>query len=129
MALALVATLLHLQACSKGSAGGDAGADVRGTVTGLLPATEGMRQKGILGFVRIEGSGQHDTRYDKATVTITDTTRILWRDGKIERTIPLDSVPRGAEVEARFIGPVRESYPVQATASRLVVLKEHLSRK
>jgi hypothetical protein len=81
-----------------------------------------MQRQGILGFVRIEGTRHRDTRYDKATVTITDTTRIFRRDGTVERTVPFDSVARGAEIEARFTGPVRESYPVQATASRLVVL-------
>ena len=73
--------------------------------------------------VRIEGAVEPDTSYDAAVVSITDQTKIYRQQGSERREVAIDELASGQRVEAVFTGPVMESYPVQATASQIVILE------
>ncbi|MDB5035430.1 MAG: S-layer protein [Chlorobi bacterium] len=95
--------------------------DIRGRITGIVPAP-GMESRKITGFIRIEGRRDSTTGYDKAAVTVTDSTVItLAVDGRHAEGAFAD-FREGDSVEASFTGPVRESYPVQATARHISIL-------
>jgi hypothetical protein len=98
-------------------------ADIRGEVRDILVASEKMRGRGIIGFVRIEGSRDSTRRYDRADVTITDTTDIFGEESGSRHAMTFDSIRRGQRIEAFFIGSVLESYPVHATARRVVIVE------
>jgi hypothetical protein len=96
---------------------GDGGVDIRGTITNI------QQTDGRVNSVRIEGTLEADTAYDKAVITITDQTRILKQEGQEHVPAAAEELKVGQRVEARFIGPVAESYPVQATANKIVILE------
>lgn len=118
-ALALAFGVLGLLAGCGGSEPEPVTADIRGVITALTPAGE---PGAALGSVRIEGAKQPDTRYDKASVRITPETRVFQQLGDFRRPLTFADLALGDKVEARFTGPVAESYPVQATASEVVIL-------
>jgi len=99
------------------------GADIRGDITSIHQADAENGEKGIVGSILIEGVIEEDTEFDKASVTITDKTRIFEQKGQDRRPVTFESLKMGQRVQARFTGPVMESYPVQATASEVVILK------
>lgn len=94
-----------------------AGADIRGRITELHRSATGEPP---LGSIRVEGALEADTRHDKASIRITRDTKIV--KGRGGQRMPFNSLTVGTLVEATFIGPVAESYPVQATASEVVIL-------
>jgi hypothetical protein len=96
--------------------------DIRGSVITVGDPSAGAKEHGILGSVLIEGLRADDTNFDKAVVTITESTRILHWDGEEMRESDFSSLKSGQSVEARFQGPVMESYPVQATAMEIVIM-------
>ena len=97
--------------------------DIRGKITNIHRAnTDGGNDK-LLGSVMIEGVKEADTEFDKASVRITNETRIFDQRGKERKQASFDALKTGQKVEARFTGPVMESYPVQATAGEIVILK------
>lgn len=83
-------------------------ASIRGQVT----AREGGAR------LRIESDPAAAAGSDKAVVALTDATRLFRRDGS---AVDADDIAVGDTVSAWFSGPVRESYPVQADASVVVV--------
>ena len=94
------------------------GVDIHGTVTDVQrTATPGGE---VLATVRVEGSKDANTQYDKASIRITRATRLSVEGS--DRGATLDDLAVGAVVEARFTGPVAESYPVQATAEEVVII-------
>lgn len=98
----------------------DSGVDIRGRITSILPnATIGEN----VGFIRVEGEKQEDTKYDKADIGVTATTKIIMMRGADRVPAPFDSLRSGQTIEARFTGPVMKSYPARATASEIVVLE------
>jgi hypothetical protein len=92
--------------------------DIRGVVTSLA---RGGRS-GAAATLRIAGSKQADTRYDKAVVTLTAETRIYQKEPYGRGLVPLESLRLGDKVEVRFAGPAAESYPVQARAAEILIL-------
>lgn len=56
--------------------------------------------------------------FDKASVSITDKTKIISIDGK---TIDIKGLELGDEVNIVFDGTIRDSYPVQITATKITV--------
>ena len=119
----LMGLMVMLVACGPSGAGVGAQADIRGTITNINRADAQSREKGIIGSVLIEGAIEHDTEFDKASVTITDKTGIFQQEGQGTARVTFESLEIGQRVQARFTGPVMESYPVQATASEIVILK------
>jgi hypothetical protein len=99
-------------------------ANIRGKAMKVTPATEEAKKKGQLGTVLIEGVKEETTQYDKASVRITDKTKIEKLAGKERKPAKFEDLKVGAKVQAKFTGPVAESYPVQATAGELLILDD-----
>ena len=81
----------------------------------------------ILGTIYVEGLLYEDTFYDKASIKITSSTLIYQVDNQLSSNdqfvqIPFSELQTGMMVEVTFTGPVLESYPVQATTKKVLVL-------
>ena len=96
-------------------------ADIRGKITSINRANAESDE--VIGTLMIEGVKEADTGVDKASVRVTKETRIIDRRGKERGTVAFDDLKTGQKVEARFLGPVMESYPVQATAGEIVIIE------
>jgi Protein of unknown function (DUF3221) len=96
-------------------------ADVRGVITNISQI-EG--EKKILGRILIEGAKEKDTEVDKANVTVTSQTKLFKEQDGERKLVAFDDLKKGQHVEARFTGPVMESYPVQATADEVTILRQ-----
>lgn len=70
----------------------------------------------------VEGKIDADTQYDKALVGINQSTQIEIRSANGISEGKLTDLEIGDSVEITFIGPIATSYPVQATAGRIVIL-------
>lgn len=123
LSVSLIGLISLLLGCGPSGATPSTGADIRGTITDILQADAQSREEGMVGSVFIEGVIEEDTQFDKASVTITDKTCIFEQKGQERLPVTFESLKIGQRVEARFTGGVLESYPVQATASEIVILK------
>ena len=94
--------------------------DIRGTITKASVLNDA--KKVTLGSILVEGQRDKDTSYDKASITILNTTKIEKLAGKDRMPATLDDLKAGVRVEATFSGPVAESYPVQARAASVLIL-------
>lgn len=121
--LTLTGLLLAIIACGSSLATGEIRVDIAGTVTGIYPAEGPLRAQGMLGAILVEATQGEKTTYDKASVAITEKTRIFEQVGQERRAATFAALQVGQRVQAQFIGPVMESYPVQATADAVVILK------
>lgn len=97
--------------------------DVRGVITSISRVEGGGRHK-VLGRVLIEGAKEPDTHVDKANVTVKTETRLYIAQGGERKPAEFAALKEGQRVEARFSGPVMESYPVQAAAAEITILEE-----
>jgi beta-N-acetylhexosaminidase len=102
----------------------DSKADIRGMVTNVSAANEEAKKKGTLGSILVEGAKEKDTTFDKASIRVTDKTKIEKLVGKERKPAKFDDLKKGAKVQALFTGPVAESYPVQAMAKEILILEE-----
>jgi beta-N-acetylhexosaminidase len=98
--------------------------DVRGKVTTVTAAADDVKKQGLLGTLLVEGDKDKAVTYDKASVKVTDKTKIEKLDGKDRKEAKFEDIKKGARVEATFTGPVADSYPVQATARSILILEE-----
>lgn len=101
--------LVVLVSCSGGPP-----SDVPGT-TGAITAVDTSQTGAEPAIVLlVEGGPQPEGAVsDRASVTVTEDTRIFSADGS-DATV--DDLVEGAAVKVWFSGPVAESYPVQGTA-------------
>jgi hypothetical protein len=97
--------------------------DVRGNLTKFVAADATARQNGILGFFIVEGAVEPDTTYAQAAVTVTVKTKLVEQHDRAHKAVTFDSLRVGQKVQVRFAGPAGQSFPVQATASRVTILK------
>ena len=67
----------------------------------------------------MEGVKGYD--YDKASIRITDKTKIQIQDGKLVKDGKFEDLMKGGKVSVWFSGPVAESYPVQAMAGKILI--------
>jgi len=93
--------------------------DVRGKITSLSVSATNL----ALGTVLIEGKVEKDTSVDKASARVTAETSIFRMDDGKKVAGKFSDLKVGQTVEASFTGPVSESYPVQGTASEIVILQ------
>jgi hypothetical protein len=93
--------------------------DVRGKITSISVSAT----KAALGTVVIEGKMKKDTSVDKASARVTAKTSILRMENGKKVAGKFGDLKVGQSVEASFTGPVSESYPVQGTASEIVILQ------
>ena len=106
--------------------------DIRGLVTNILKIDVQSSRKlafgRAIGSILVEGAIEDDTAFDKARLRVTDKTRIFRQERGERRAVTFDSLKIGevlAKVEVQFtIGPVAESYPIQATAAEIVILRQ-----
>jgi beta-N-acetylhexosaminidase len=98
--------------------------DIRGVITNVRAAEAEAKKQGTLGWIRVEGVKEKDTAYDKASVRITDKTRIEKLAGKEKKAAAFGELKQGVRVQAVFTGPVAESYPVQATAKEVLIVQQ-----
>lgn len=110
----LALALLVASACGGGAT--NRAADITGIVTSV-----GGRSDGVT--VLVESDPSHPSIGDKASVAVTNGTRITRRapGGEVAATFR-DLVP-GLQVEVWFDGPVAMSYPVQGKAQALVIVR------
>lgn len=87
--------------------------DIRGIVTAVDTLS-----------VRIEEDPTAQSGSAKAVVHLRSQTRLLYRDGRFATSADL---VRGHRVSAWFAGPVMESYPVQTSASVIMIEPEDLA--
>jgi hypothetical protein len=95
---------------------------IRGTPASVSPADEEGKKSGILGTLLMEGRKDKDTEYDKAMVKVTKATRIFQQVGGDLKPASFDDLKPGVKLEIQFQGPVNESFPVQATAGKIVII-------
>ena len=115
-------TLAYQHELSGASAREKGKVDIRGKITNIHRAGQDVDDK-LLGSILIEGAKEADTEFDKASVRVTNETRIFDERGRERRQVSFYSLKTGQKVSARFVGPIMESYPVQATASEIIILK------
>jgi hypothetical protein len=96
--------------------------DIIGSVD-TLNVADGSWNAGIRGSFLIVGKIQNGTSVDKAFVTVTDKTRIYVQTAQGRRQVDFSYLGVGQTVAMTFTGPVAESYPVQATAGTIVIIK------
>jgi predicted small lipoprotein YifL len=95
----------------------DEPASISGVIVMLTPGAGG-------GTLLIESDAPAPGQYDAASVRVSEETVLLAREADgTYALIGFDRLAVGLSVEAWFVGPVAESYPVQATAGTLVVLR------
>ncbi len=126
MLLTLLATVLLLAlptACAPAPPSGPP--DIEGSASAVSSGTPGS---GVLGTMLVvsaaDGGDTQPGSYDRASVRVTDETELFAEtaDGGISPATFGDIV-EGGRVRVWFTGPVAESYPVQATALAVVILK------
>jgi beta-N-acetylhexosaminidase len=104
---------LSFAACNKES---NNKVDIRGEITKIS-----TNQSGQITAIFVEGKVEQDTGHDKASISIKKDTKIYEADEK--KKVEVSSLKEGMRVEVVFEGPVRESYPIQADAKTIRVLK------
>ena len=115
LAVILAALLVGAAAaCSAQESGTQAAVSVRGEITSRYENPDGSVS------ILVEGQKEEDTEYDRASVTVTDKTAVTKDGGE---STP-DDLQTGVQVEVRMTGPVMESYPVQGSASEIVILTQ-----
>lgn len=99
-------------------------ADIAGRITKINRADSAGGSEKVLATLLVEGTGDDKPRFDKAFVKVTASTSInLIRDQE-RRSVSFDELRVGEQVEVRFRpGPVLMSYPVQATAATISIIR------
>lgn len=95
--------------------------EVRGVVTAVTPADAGETGSERLGTLRVEANPADSSGSAKWVLTITGNTIVLMRPGEMTEPASFQRLVIGQRVDAWVTGPVAESYPMQATASHLLV--------
>ena len=110
----LAIALLVTSACGDGAA--DRAADISGVVTSVSGRTDGVT-------VLVESDPSTPSGGAKASVAVTSGTRITRRapGGSVAATAR--ELTPGVRVEVWFDGPAAMSYPVQAKALAVVILR------
>jgi hypothetical protein len=94
---------------------------IRGMAASVAPANDDDKKAGIFGTLLMEGCKDKDTEYDKAFVKVTKATKIFKKVGGELKAASFEDVKPGVKMEIQFNGPVGESFPVQATAGKIVI--------
>jgi serpin B len=92
--------------------------DIVGKITRINKWKRGGEEKVS---ISVEGKKTAKTNYDKAWIEITSRTGIFGQDDKAAKA---EDLQEGFKVAVKFDGPVRESYPVQATAKEIIIRED-----
>ena len=90
---------------------------IRGSVTSIAPRPDG------LGVILVEETSPQGLEFDRASLAITEDTKLLKRVGDDYVESTFDDIRASMVVEVWITGPVRESYPVQADADTVVAVE------
>ncbi|MDI7275648.1 MAG: hypothetical protein QME94_06685, partial [Anaerolineae bacterium] len=93
---------------------------IEGVISNVQPAAAGGE---ILGTIRVEGEKNPNNEYDRAELTISKDTVLRSEESGTSAQVGFDALEFGQFVKARFVGPVLESYPVQARAVEVVIIR------
>ena len=116
----LIGLLSLILGCAPAETSPKTNPAIRGNITSSNPAGG---QGGLVGSILVEGNIENDTQFDKASIAITSETQIFEQVEQERHPATFEALQLGQKVEAWFTGPVAESYPVQAVASDIVILK------
>jgi len=87
---------------------------IRGAITGIMQGSDGF------GMILVEETSPQGRDYDKASLTITEDTKLLKRVGDECVAFTFDDLSEGVLVEVWITGPVAESYPIRAAAHTIL---------
>jgi hypothetical protein len=110
--LAILGFTVAVLSCTSAPRAPEGPPSIEGRVTAMNRAGD------RIGSIRVEANPSDSAGSDKAVVRITQGTQIIRSDST--RT-DFNSLSNGQWVRVWFIGPVRESYPVQADAARVEI--------
>jgi hypothetical protein len=99
-------------ACTSASRAPAGPPSIEGRVTAVNRAGD------RIGSIRVEANPSDSAGSDKAVVRVTQTTEIIRPDSA---RADFNALSTGQWVRVWFVGPVRESYPVQADAARVEI--------
>jgi hypothetical protein len=88
---------------------------IRGVVTDIVQGKDGIT-------MLVEGKLEHDTSFDKASVTVNMKSIVLRDSTPITGLFAFSEIRKGDTVEVTFNGPVAESYPVQGVAATVRIV-------
>jgi hypothetical protein len=88
---------------------------IRGVVTDIVRGKDGIT-------MLVEGKLEHDTSFDKASVTVNMESTVLRGKTTIIGLLAFSEIRKGDTVEVTFNGPVAESYPVQGVAATVRIV-------
>ena len=112
--LLLALTLLATTACGADAAKGSA--DIAGVITSVSGRSDGVT-------VLVESDPSTPSGGSKASVAVTSGTRISRRAKGGDVAATARELTPGVRVEVWFDGPVATSYPVQAKALAVVIVR------
>jgi Protein of unknown function (DUF3221) len=97
--------------------------DIHGSADKVTAANDAAKKNGILGSVYVEAVRDRDVRpvYDKAFVRVNNKTKIQKMNGKLVEDAKFEEIKNGVKLSVWFTGPVAESYPMQATAGKILI--------
>jgi hypothetical protein len=119
--LAAAAALL-VSSCGPGNVIEGKSPDIRGSIEAIIPAAAGARD--VIGVIRVTGTKEPDTQYDRGDMMVNASTRIVRRTSTGDQPVTFDSLKVGQQVEAKYNDAVMQSYPVRGTAQWIVVTEE-----
>jgi hypothetical protein len=99
----------------------DSKSHIHGKITKVTPATDVQKEQGTLATIMIEAKKTPFPAYDKASVRITNKTKLWKQVGDKRQLAAFADLKTGTQVSVQFTGPVLQSYPVQATAGEVVI--------
>lgn len=95
--------------------------DIHGPADKVTAANADAKKIGIIGSIFVEAPKDAKLAYDKASIRVLAQTKIQKMNGKLVEDAKFDEIKNGVKVSVWFTGPVAESYPVQATAGRILI--------
>ncbi len=92
-------------------------------VTGEVTQVSAVQGPDAIGSLRVEENPADSSGSAKYVLTVTPATVLVGRPGGVTEEVGFGEMVVGQRVQAWITGPVRESYPMQATASHVLVLE------
>jgi hypothetical protein len=92
-------------------------------VTGEVTQVSAVQGPDAIGSLRVEENPADSSGSAKYVLTVTPATVLVVRPGGVAEEVGFGEMVVGQRVQAWITGPVRESYPMQATASHVLVLE------
>jgi hypothetical protein len=93
-------------------------------LTGVIASAQPIGANGVAGTILVEARvAGNAERVDKYVVTVKDETPVFEQQGDDFERISFGELAVGQQARVWFDGPVRESYPLQADALQVIVVK------